>query len=76
MHLPTWIKQIITEPDNSTICVVRVTALVGTAQYLGLGTLHYFQHHIFDPQSYAIGFGAILGGLGAALGLKRDSPKA
>lgn len=75
MKLPLWLKQVITEPDNSTACPIRITAMLGSLQYLAMAWLHYFQHHVFDPQAYAIGFGALLGGIGVALGLKKDTPK-
>jgi hypothetical protein len=69
------IKQLFTEPDNQTFCPVRLLAVAGSLQYLALGVAHYVQHAVFDPQGFAIGFGALLGGVGAALGLKKDSPK-
>ena len=70
-----WLKQIITEPDNLTVCPVRIIALLGALQYLGMAAANYIQHRVFDAQGYAIGFGALLGGVGVALGLKKDSPK-
>lgn len=69
------ILDVITEPDNKTICPVRIIAILGALQYLGLAVAHYIQHAVFDPQGYAIGFGALLGGIGVALGLKKDTPK-
>ena len=74
MKFPLWMKQCVTEPDNSTVCPVRVIAIAGCAQFLGLTIAHYCQHHIFDAQNFAIGFAAILGGAGAALGMKKDTP--
>jgi len=67
---------IFTEPgtDNHTICIARLIAVLGVCQYLGLSLAHYIQHAIFDPQSFAVGFGALLGGVGVALGLKKDTP--
>jgi hypothetical protein len=70
-----WLSNIVTEPDNSTICPVRILAIAGALQYLAMAWIHYIQHHIFDPQGYAVGFGALLGGVGVALGMKKDSPK-
>ena len=68
--------ELITEPDNKTMCPVRIVAILGALQYLGLAGANYAQHHVFDAQNYAIGFGALLGGIGVALGLKKDTPKA
>lgn len=70
-----FLMDIITEPDNHTICPVRIAAIAGILQYQGLAIAHYAQHHIFDAQPYALGFSAILGGAGLALGLKKDTPK-
>lgn len=70
-----FLKQLVTEPDNQTFCPVRLIALVGALQYLGLTIANYVQHATFDAQNYAIGFGALVGGVGVALGLKKDTPK-
>jgi hypothetical protein len=73
MKLPNWIREAITEPDNKTTDPVRLLAITGSIQYLGMGLAHYVQHHIFDPQGFAVGFGALLGGVGVALGMKKDT---
>lgn len=75
--LKKWLGDIFTEPgpDNHAVCPVRIVAVLGSVQYLAMAWVHYIQHHVFDPQSFAIGFGALLGGVGVALGLKKDSPK-
>lgn len=70
-----FFKQIFTEPDNHTFCPVRIIAVAGALQFLALTAAAYVQHNNFDPQAFAIGFGALLGGLGVALGLKKDSSK-
>lgn len=75
MKLPTFLLHILTEPDNSTFCPVRIVSLLGVLQYLAMSWTHYFQHAVFDPQAWAVGFGALIGGVGVALGLKRDTPK-
>lgn len=71
-----WLSNSVTEPDNKTVCPVRLMAIGGVVQYMGLAAFHYVQHGIFDAQNYAIGFSALLGGIGVALGLKKDSPPA
>jgi len=68
-----FFMQLFTEPDNHTFCPVRIVAIGGALQYMGLAAAHYIQHQVFDPQGYAIGFGALLGGIGVALGLKKDT---
>lgn len=74
MVVPKFLKQILTEPDNSTFCPVRIVAIIGSLQYLGLALANYIQHAVFDAQAYAIGFGALVGGVGVALGIKKDTP--
>lgn len=68
-----FVMQIFTEPDNQTFCPVRCLAVVGSLQYLGMTLAHYIQHAIFAPQDFAIGFGALVGGVGVALGIKKDT---
>lgn len=70
-----FIRNLFTEPDNQTFCPVRLIALVGAGQFIGLTVANYVQHAVFDPQAFALGFGGMLAGVGAALGLKKDSPK-
>lgn len=70
-----YLHDLLTESDNSTFCPLRIIAIVGVLQYFAMAWAHYIQHGVFDAQSYAIGFGALLGGTGVALGLKRDSQK-
>lgn len=75
MPLPNFVKHWLTEPDNTTFCPVRCAAILGVLHYFGTSTAAYIQHGTFDPQAWAIGFGALLAGVGAALGLKKDTPK-
>lgn len=73
--LKKHLGELFTEPDNKTFCPVRLLAIVGALQYLGLAVANFIVHGVFDAQNYAIGFGALLGGVGVALGLKKDTPK-
>lgn len=68
-----FFHDLFTEPDNLTFCPIRLVAIWGALQYLGLAVANYIQHNVFDAQNYAIGFGALLGGIGVALGLKKDT---
>ena len=67
--------QAITEPNNQTACPIRILGVIGVLQYLAITATHYIQHAVFETQGFAVGFAAILGGVGAALGMKKDSPK-
>ena len=71
------ICDIFTEPGatNHLVCPARCIAVLGSLTFLALGAAHYIQHHVFDAQQFALGFGTIMGGIGVALGLKKDSPK-
>ena len=64
----------ITEPDKKTFCPLRILAIAGIIQYLALSVHLFYKTGTFDYQGYAIGFAAIIGGAGVALGLKKDSP--
>lgn len=74
MQCPKFLLHILTEPDNQTFCVVRIASLAGIATFFGLSISQYHQHAIFDPQAWALGFGGLLAGVGAALKLKKDTP--
>jgi hypothetical protein len=41
---------------------------------LTLSGWHVHHNGTFNPQDYALGFGTIIGAVGVALGLKKDSP--
>jgi hypothetical protein len=68
------LKNMATEPNNENLCPVRIIALVGTLQ--GLGMEFYsviIQHAAFDIQQFGIGLGAVLTTAGIALGMKKDN---
>jgi len=73
--MKNFIKQLLTEPDNKTFCPVRLIAFIGVGQYFTITVANYVQHAAFDAQNFAIGLGALLGGVGVALGLKKDTPQ-
>jgi hypothetical protein len=66
---------IVTEPDNKTVCPVRIASIVGIVQFQAMALAHYLHTHDFNAQLYGVGFAALLGAAGIALGLKKDSPK-
>jgi hypothetical protein len=64
----------VTGPDNKTHDVVRWVAALGSLHALFLcGWDVVGLHNHFDIQNYGVGFGAMLTGVGAALGLKKDT---
>lgn len=69
-----WIHNMLTEVDNKTVCPVRVTAMGGTLySFVCHGYATFIQHAPFDMQAFSLGLSAILGTLGLALGVKKDS---
>jgi spore maturation protein SpmB len=76
MTFKHMLKQCLTEPDNETFCPIRIVSVMGVLTFFGLAVANYVQHAAFDPQAFALGLGALLTGVGAALGLKKDTPKA
>lgn len=72
--MKNFFKNLFTEPDNKTFCLIRLVAVIGVFQYFVLTTAHYIQHAVFAPQEFALGLGALVGGVGVALGIKKDTP--
>jgi hypothetical protein len=74
--LRKWVNDICTEPNDKTICPIRIVGIIGTLQGLVMqGYDVFIQHAHIDLQAFGIGLGATLAALGAALGFKKDSPK-
>ena len=61
------LRQVLTGVDNETYDIARVLGFCGVVVYLGLGVANWRQ---FQPQDFGIGFGAAIGGMGAAIGMK------
>lgn len=68
-----FFKDLFTEPDNQTFCFVRIIGAMGVATFFGLTLANYKQHAVFDPQGFALGFGGLIAGVGAALKMKKDT---
>jgi len=75
MHCPKFLLDLVTEPDNDVICPIRILAIMGFIQFFALASWNYHQHGVFDPQTYALGFGAMITGAGIALGVKKNTSK-
>ena len=73
--MKNFFKNLITEPDNKTFCPVRILAILGILEYLVIAALNYHQHATFDLQNFGLGFSGLIGGVGLALGMKKDTPK-
>lgn len=69
------LRDMLTEPDNKTVCIVRVFAAGGSTWGMTLaGYDVLIQHAHFDIQAFGVGLASMVGGLGVALGMKKDSP--
>jgi hypothetical protein len=68
------LRNLFTGIDNKTHDIVRVIGgLVGVGGPFLAGWDVIVQHAHFDFQNYGIGCGALLAGVGAALGMKKDT---
>jgi hypothetical protein len=69
-----FFRKLLTEPDNSTPCFVRIIGGFGTLQGLASHAYQTFWLHApFDFQAFGLGLAATLAALGAALGMKKDT---
>ncbi|OWK42218.1 amino acid ABC transporter substrate-binding protein [Fimbriiglobus ruber] len=64
------IKDCVTGKDGESYDVGRVLWVVGALSFLGLSIYAAFKSHTFDPLSFGTGYGGILGGGGAGIGMK------
>jgi len=68
--LKTIIKHCATGIDGVTYDVARIGGMIGIFAHVTLAAVQLWLHHIFDPSGFGVGLGAIIGGAGAAVGLK------
>jgi hypothetical protein len=74
MNIRQFLLDIFTEPNNNTVCVLRVAGIGGIVFALGAQAYSLIVHGTpFNIESFAIGYGALIGTLGVALGIKKDS---
>lgn len=73
MHIPKFIKDILTEPNNETFCIIKAIAALGTFSYIGIAIVHVIHNHTFDFMSFGTGLGAIMAGAGGGAMMKKDT---
>lgn len=69
MICPKFIRDWFTEDDAGQIwSLMHALAASGVVAFLGLSVFQVvLGHHPFDPQSYGLGFGGVMGGAGGAI---------
>ena len=70
------IKDCITGIDGESFDVGRVLLASGAVTFLALSIYHVWHNKTFDPMGFGAGFGGILAGGGAGIGMKsKTEPK-
>ena len=64
IHFPVWLRELLTEVDNTTSDFLRIIAIVGAIVFLALAGINYAT---FDPLAFGTGFGAVLLAAGGAV---------
>lgn len=73
-NLKKWIHDIVSEPDNDTICPIRILAFLGFVYALVVhGYSIFILKAAFDLVAFGTTYGVMLTALGAALMVKTDS---
>jgi len=65
------VKQLLTESDNETADLYKYLALLSVVVAIGLSIYAVVQGQSWDAQSFGIGVGGLLAGVGVAVGLKK-----
>ncbi len=68
--MKTLLRHMFTGKDNETIDIARVLLASGVVSFIAFAGWHVVGNHQFDPLAYGGGFGALLAGGGAGIGLK------
>jgi hypothetical protein len=69
-----FLKKLLSEPDNTTPCIIRVGAAISFLYSHALMSWGVIVHATpFDFQQYALGLSAFVAAVGAALGMKKDT---
>lgn len=71
--MPTWLKQLLTLSDNATYDIIRVLSVIAFIQYLVSEAFVLYKTMVFDAQSFGIGLGAVIAGIGVALKFNPDT---
>lgn len=67
------VRHLLTESDNRTHDIARYLAALAILVGLALNAYAVIKGQSFDMQAFGIGMGSLFGGVGVALGLKKES---
>lgn len=65
-----FVKDILTENDNQTFCIARVSLMIALTTFIVMAGYHLYMTHIIVLTEYSTGIMQILGGGGAIIGAK------
>ncbi len=71
-----FLKDLFTEPDNATWCLVKIMAGSGIFVFLACSLMHVYLNKTFDYLAFGGGIAALIGGSGIGMSLKKDTPNA
>ena len=70
-----FIKDILTEDDNTTWCIARLSTMMGVTTFCVMGIIDACQQHATEFNEFGIGFGALLTGCGIVIAGKAATQK-
>ncbi len=71
--MPKILKDILTNADGTTFCHSRVSGMVTTVIYWGMGIGNIVMTHRIDFMAFATGYAAILVAIGGSAYLKKNT---
>jgi hypothetical protein len=73
MNIKELILHTFTGKDNRTIDIARILWMMGCLSFLGCAFYALYRGQTWDAVAFGTGFGALLAGGGAAIGLKKGT---
>ena len=70
-----FIRDLLTEPNNETYCLLKTIAASGTMVFFGCSIVHVVTNHAFSFTDFGVGLGSIMAGAGGGMLMIKDTPK-
>ena len=70
-----FFADILTQNDNRTWCIGRVSLFLGTVSFIAIGFIHAILNHTMDFSAFGMGLGALIGGGGVYVGAQAATEK-